>query len=60
LVTNDHTREVIETAQSNLPSIISRAARGGKLAADYVTKEEFNEFKQTITERLKSFIGELG
>jgi len=60
LVANDHSRELIEAAQSNLPSIISKAKRGGKPAAEYITKDEFAEFKQTITERLKSFLGELG
>jgi len=60
LVANDHSREVIEAAQSNLPSIISKAKRGGRPAAEYITKDEFTEFKQTVTERLKSFLGELG
>ncbi len=60
LVANDHSREVIEAAQSNLPSIISKAKRGGKPATEYITNDEFAEFKQTITERLKSFLGELG
>ncbi len=59
LVANDHDRKVIEVAQSNLTSIVSKISRA-KPAADYVTKDEFSEFKQTITERLKSFLGELG
>lgn len=58
LVANDHNREVIEAAQNHLPSIISRARRG-KPSVDYITKDEFTTFKQNITERLKSFIGEL-
>jgi len=60
LVANDHNREVIEAAQSHLPSIISRARVAGKPEADYITKEEFTEFKESLRERFKSFSGELG
>ena len=59
LVANDQARALIESAQRNLPSIISSAAAAGKPAAEYVTKEEFNEFKETLMQRFKSFIGEL-
>ena len=62
LVANDHSREVIETVQNNLTSIISKISktRGTvKPAANYVTKDEFESFKETLMERLKSFIGEL-
>ena len=57
LVTNDHNREVIEAVQSGLPSTFPRA---GKPVPEYITKDEFDTFKQSITERLKSFIGGLG
>ena len=60
LVVNDHDREVIEAAQSHLPSIISRARLAGKPEADYITKEEFTEFKESLMERFKSFTSELG
>jgi len=62
LVINDHNREVIEAAQSNLTSIISKISKAketGRPAADYITKEEFSSFKENLMERLKSFIGEL-
>lgn len=59
LVANDQSRALIEAAQRSLPSIISGAARVGGTSAEYVTKEEFNEFKDNLMERLKSFIGEL-
>ena len=59
LVANDHSREVIEATQSHLPSIISRAKQG-KPAADYITKDEFATFKESLRERLESFMGELG
>ena len=60
LVANDHNREVIEAVQSHLPSIVSRARRTGKPEADYITKEEFTEFKESLRERFKSLSGELG
>lgn len=51
LIANDRSREVIEAAQRGLPSVISRA---GKSAMEYVTKDEFNEFKERLTEHFKS------
>ena len=59
LVANDQARSLIEAAQRSLPSIIRGAAKTGGPSAEYVTKEEFNEFKDSLMERLKSFIGEL-
>ena len=52
LVANDRSREVIEAAQRGLPSVISRA---GKPAMEYVTKDEFNDFKERLIERFKAF-----
>lgn len=60
LVANDHKREVIEAAQKGLSSIISRARLAGKPEVDYITKEEFAEFKESLRERFKSLSGELG
>lgn len=59
LIANDQARAVIEAAQWRLPSIISSTIKKGMPSAEYVTKEEFNEFKESLMERLKSFIGEL-
>ena len=59
LVTNDHAQGVIEAAQRRLPSIIRGVAKKGSPDGEYVTREEFNEFKDSLMERLKSFIGEL-
>ncbi len=56
LVSNDQTRAVIEAAQRNMPSIIRPAKNGGK-SVEYVTKAEFNEFKEHLMERFKSIIG---
>jgi DNA-binding NarL/FixJ family response regulator len=58
LVSNEQARNIIDVAQRSLPSII-RTGRGNGKAADFVTKAEFNEFKDNLMERLKSFIGEL-
>ena len=60
LVANDHSREIIEATQSNLPSIVSKGRRAGKPEAEYITKDEFTEFKESLRERFKSLSGELG
>ncbi len=62
LVVNERSRELIEAAQSNLPSIISKLTRTGEVvkpAANYVTKDEFTSFKEDLIERIKSLFGEL-
>ena len=58
LVSNEHNREVIEATQKGLPSAISRARRG-KPAEEYITKDEFDAFKESLRERFKSLTGEL-
>ncbi|OGN98940.1 MAG: hypothetical protein A2Y89_05440 [Chloroflexi bacterium RBG_13_51_18] len=58
LVSNEQARNIIEVAQRSLPSIL-RSGKGNGKANDYVTKAEFNDFKDHLMERLKSFIGEL-
>ncbi len=58
LVANDQARALMEAAQRSMPSLVFHDG-GGKLGAEYVTKEEFYEFKEHLMERLKSFIGEL-
>jgi len=63
LVANDHSREVIEIAQSNLTSIITKISKtkgAGRPSTDYITKDEFDAFKESLRERFKSFTGELG
>lgn len=59
LVANEHNREVIEAAQSNMVLTIIRqgltTGQAGKPVPDYVTKDEFTAFKKSIGERLKSF-----
>jgi DNA-binding NarL/FixJ family response regulator len=56
LVANEKTRSVIEAAQRNMPALV----RPGKSKTnDYVTRTEFNEFKEQLMDRFKSLIGHL-
>ena len=59
LVANDQARAIVEATQRSLSPIIRDTAKRGRPSAEYVTKEEFNAFKDTLMERLKSLIGEL-
>jgi len=58
LVANDHNREVIEAAQSNMVLTIIRQGFRTRQASkpEYVTKDEFTAFKESVGERLKSFM----
>jgi DNA-binding NarL/FixJ family response regulator len=58
LVSNEQTRNIVDVAQQNFSSLI-RSGKGSIKASDYVTRAEFNDFKEHLMERLKSFIGEL-
>jgi DNA-binding NarL/FixJ family response regulator len=60
LVSNDHNREVIEAAQKDVLSLVSRTrGRRGKPSGDYITKDEFSAFKDSLLERFRSIIGEI-
>jgi RNA polymerase sigma factor (sigma-70 family) len=59
LIANDQAQVVIEAAQRSLPSMIRRPLKKGGKTTDYVTKAEFDEFKDHLMERLKSLLGEL-
>lgn len=59
LVANDQARAIIEAAQRSLPAIIRGVGRRTGKSADYVTRTEFNEFKESLMDRLKAIIGEL-
>ena len=58
LVANDHNREVIEAAQSSMVlTIVRQGLRTRQVGKpEYVTKDEFTAFKESIGERLKSFM----
>lgn len=59
LVSNDQAQALILAAQRSLPAMIRNAPATGAGQQQYVTREEFNEFKDNLMIRLKSFIGEL-
>ena len=58
MISNEQARNVIEAAQRNMPSIIRPGKHNGK-SVEYVTRTEFNEFKEQLMARFKSFIGQL-
>lgn len=61
LVANDRSRDVIDIVQGNLNTVISRISktkRPGKQTTDYITKEEFNTFKDGLMEKFRSLIGD--
>jgi two-component system response regulator DevR len=60
LISNDQARALIEAAQRSMPAIVRGIADTGGNDREYVTKSEFNEFKEHLMERVKSLFGELG
>jgi len=63
LVANEHTRVVAETAQEEVPLALTGGAlmaklRGGPMP-EYVTREEFNAFKENLRGTFKTLLGEL-
>lgn len=58
LIANEQTTHILETAQKNL-NFLLRPARGESTSRGYVTKAEFNEFKEVLMERFQSFVGDL-
>lgn len=61
LVVNDRIHEVIDIVQGNLNSVISRISktkRTGKQTTEYITKEEFNSFKEGLMEKFRSLFGD--
>jgi DNA-binding NarL/FixJ family response regulator len=59
LVANDRTRSVIDTVQQGLPSILDGTARAKRLSEEYLTREEFIRFKESLAKRLKNIVGEV-
>jgi len=58
LVANEHSRRLVEAAQSILP-VMPQARFAGRPVVDYVTRDEFFAFKESLKEHFKSFTGEL-
>ncbi len=59
LVGNDQARAVIFATQQSLPLAMPGMVPDGKPAREYITRDEFIEFKDSLMQRLKTFIGEL-
>jgi DNA-binding NarL/FixJ family response regulator len=58
LVNNELTHTVFEAAQRSLPILIRSKASRDAGAGQYVTRTEFNEFKESLMSRFKSFISD--
>jgi DNA-binding NarL/FixJ family response regulator len=58
LIANEQTSSILEVAQRSLPFLF-RPGRMDNVSRDYITRAEFNDFKDHLMERFKSFIGDL-
>jgi DNA-binding NarL/FixJ family response regulator len=58
LVANDHKQTLLEAAQNGL-SALSGANLSGKPGVKYITRGEFDAFKESLKERFRSLSGEL-
>lgn len=58
LINNDQAHSVFEAAQRSLPILIRSKVTKETASAQYVTKAEFNEFKESLLARFKSLIEE--
>ena len=58
LVNNDQAHSVFEAAQRSLPILIRSKVTKDASGSQYVTREEFNEFKESLIARFKSLISE--
>jgi DNA-binding NarL/FixJ family response regulator len=58
LMNNDQAHAVFEAAQRSLPILIRNKATKNSGASQYVTRAEFNEFKESLMARFKSLISD--
>lgn len=58
LVVNDQVRAIIAEAQRSLPSLIPGVLKGKGAPAEYLTRAEFNDFKDSLMARFKSLVSE--
>ena len=56
LISNDQAQSIFEAAQRSMPALIRGKSKDGNL--DFVTRAEFNEFKESLMARFKSLITE--
>jgi DNA-binding NarL/FixJ family response regulator len=59
IVANDQTHSVIETVQRSLPTALETTARTRRLSEEYLTRDEFAKFKESLAKRLKNIVGEV-
>ena len=59
LVTNDHIRQVMAAAQDSRLSGTFRGRPSGKPAEEYITRDEFAAFRDSIWERFRTAIDEI-
>ncbi len=57
LAANDRVRAVIAQVQKGLPSLIPGIIKAKGGPAEYLTRAEFNEFKDSLTARFKALVG---
>jgi DNA-binding NarL/FixJ family response regulator len=58
LIANEQATNIMEVAQRNL-NFLLRSGRGEGKSRDYISRAEFNEFKDQLMERFRSFTGDL-
>lgn len=58
LVNNDQAHSVFEAAQRSLPILIRSKVTKDAAGNQYITRAEFNEFKESLMARFKSFISD--
>jgi DNA-binding NarL/FixJ family response regulator len=58
LVNNEQAHTVFEAAQRSLPILLRNKITKDSGAGQYVTRAEFNEFKESLMARFKSFISD--
>jgi DNA-binding NarL/FixJ family response regulator len=58
LIANDHARVLIEAAQRSLPAILRGTLKVDNAQSNYITRAEFNDFKDGLMEHFKSFLSE--
>jgi DNA-binding NarL/FixJ family response regulator len=59
LVTNDHIRQVMAAAQDGRLADVFRARAAGKPKEEYITRDEFAAFRDSIWERFRAAIDEI-
>ncbi len=58
LIANEQTTNILETAQRNL-NLLLRPGKMDSASREYITRAEFNDFKDHLMERFRLFVGDL-